>query len=99
GFRRIDPQTRRLIHRMLSPDPQARPTMDEVLESDVMTRICVCDDAGNVPGGGTHSHYTEEYRERMNSRRMRAQATAVHAHHHGHGHGHATAHHQPAVRP
>ncbi|KAJ2089924.1 hypothetical protein EV179_002328 [Coemansia sp. RSA 487] len=80
GFRRIDPRTRRLIHRMLNPDPQARPTMQEVLESDVMKRICVCDDDGAVPGGGKHSHYTEEYEERMNSRRMRAQAAAAHHH-------------------
>ncbi|KAI9506787.1 kinase-like domain-containing protein, partial [Coemansia spiralis] len=42
GFRRIDPRTRRLIHRMLDPDPQTRPTMEEVLDSDVMKRICVC---------------------------------------------------------
>ncbi|KAJ1796176.1 hypothetical protein LPJ59_003909 [Coemansia sp. RSA 2399] len=82
GFRRIDPRTRRLIHRMLNPDPQARPTMQEVLESDVMKRICVCDDDGAVLGGGKHAHYTEEYEERMNSRRMRAQAAAAHHHHH-----------------
>ncbi|PIA18162.1 Pkinase-domain-containing protein [Coemansia reversa NRRL 1564] len=85
GFRRIDSRTRRLIHRMLNPDPHARPTMDEVLQSDVLQRICVCDDNGRVPGGGTHSHYTEEFEERMNSRRMRAQAavstTAKHHHH------------------
>ncbi|KAJ1762060.1 hypothetical protein LPJ77_001675 [Coemansia sp. RSA 2523] len=74
GFRRIDARSRRLIQRMLNPDPAARPTMDEVLESDVMRRICVCDDAGRVPGGGTHEHYTEEFEERMASRRMRAQA-------------------------
>ncbi|KAJ1741936.1 hypothetical protein LPJ78_003315 [Coemansia sp. RSA 989] len=74
GFRRIDPRSRRLIQRMLNPDPQARPTIDEVLASDVMRRICVCNDDGRVPGGGTHCHYTEEYEERMNSRRMRAQA-------------------------
>ncbi|KAJ2557544.1 hypothetical protein EV175_001280 [Coemansia sp. RSA 1933] len=85
GFRRIDPRTRRLIHRMLNPDPQARPTMQEVLDSDVLKRICVCDDDGVVPGGGKHAHYTEEYEERMNSRRMRAQAAAAHSstsHHH-----------------
>ncbi|KAJ2517072.1 hypothetical protein H4217_004181 [Coemansia sp. RSA 1939] len=86
GFRRIDPRTRRLIHRMLNPDPQARPTMQEVLESDVLKRICVCNDDGIVPGGGKHSHYTEEYEERMNSRRMRAQAAAAHGHHNHHNH-------------
>ncbi|KAJ1832644.1 hypothetical protein LPJ63_003372 [Coemansia sp. RSA 2711] len=74
GFRRMDARSRRLVQRMLNPDPQARPTIDEVLESDVMQRICVCDDAGRVPGGGSHCHYTEEYEERLNSRRMRAQA-------------------------
>ncbi|KAJ2762770.1 hypothetical protein IWQ56_004972 [Coemansia nantahalensis] len=99
GFRRIEPHTRRLIHRMLNPDPQARPTMDEVLESDVIRRIDVCDDAGCVPGGGCHSHYTEEYRERMNSRRMRAQASAVHGHSRNSSHASSHGPHQPALRP
>ncbi|KAJ2059222.1 hypothetical protein GGI17_004531 [Coemansia sp. S146] len=78
GFRRIDPRTRRLIQLMLSPEPSARPTMDEVLASDVLQRICVCDNDGTVAGGGCHAHYTEEYEERMNARRMRAQAAQDH---------------------
>ncbi|KAJ2159299.1 hypothetical protein GGF46_003135 [Coemansia sp. RSA 552] len=82
GFRRMDVRSRRLIQRMLNPDPQARPTMDEVLESEVMHRICVCDDAGRVPGGTVHCHYTEEYEERLSSRRKRAQAAAAHNNHH-----------------
>ncbi|KAJ2707755.1 hypothetical protein FB645_000528 [Coemansia sp. IMI 203386] len=77
GFRRFDPKTRRLIQRMLNPDPQLRPTMDEVLQSDVMQRIVVCDDQGTVSGGGQHRHYTEEYEETKNSRSMRAQAAAA----------------------
>ncbi|KAJ1816236.1 hypothetical protein LPJ75_002097 [Coemansia sp. RSA 2598] len=77
GFRRFDPKTRRLIQRMLHPDAQQRPTMDEVLQSDVMQRIVVCDDQGTVPGGGHHRHYTEEYEEAKNSRSMRAQAAAA----------------------
>ncbi|KAJ1642985.1 hypothetical protein LPJ64_005198 [Coemansia asiatica] len=77
GFRRFDPKTRRLIQRMLHPDAQQRPTMDEVLQSDVMQRIVVCDDQGVVPGGGQHRHYTEEYEETKNSRSMRAQAAAA----------------------
>ncbi|KAJ2784598.1 hypothetical protein GGI15_002211 [Coemansia interrupta] len=77
GFRRIDPKTRRLIQSMLNPDPQARPTMEEVMQSDIMKRIVVCDDEGNVPGSGHHCHYTDEYEERKNSRSMRAQAAAA----------------------
>ncbi|KAJ2683337.1 hypothetical protein IWW39_005559 [Coemansia spiralis] len=91
GFRRIDPRTRRLIQLMLNPEPSARPTMDEVLASEVVQRICVCDNDGAVAGGGCHSHYTEEYEERVNARRMRAQAAQDHHrgqrtpghHHHG----------------
>ncbi|KAJ2726564.1 hypothetical protein GGI07_000506 [Coemansia sp. Benny D115] len=77
GLRRIEPQTRRLLHRMLNPDPQLRPTMDEVMQSDVMKRIVVCDNEGLVPGGTRHCHYTEEYEERRHSRSMRAQAAAA----------------------
>ncbi|KAJ2042687.1 hypothetical protein GGI08_007637 [Coemansia sp. S2] len=91
GFRRIDPRTRRLIQLMLNPEPSARPTMDEVLASDVLQRICVCDDDGAVAGGGCHAHYTEEYEERMNARRMRAQAAQDH---HRGQRAHGMFHHQ-----
>ncbi|KAJ1895448.1 hypothetical protein LPJ66_004591 [Kickxella alabastrina] len=77
GFRRIDPKMRRLIQSMLNPDVQARPTIDEVMQSEVMQRIVTCDDEGMVPGGGHHCHYTEEYEERKNSQHMRAQAAAA----------------------
>ncbi|KAJ1960364.1 hypothetical protein GGI12_003844 [Dipsacomyces acuminosporus] len=80
GFRKFDPATRQLIQTMLNPDPQARPTIAEVLKSDVLQKICVCDDDGQVPGSERHCHYTEEYEERKHSRKLRAQAAAGHHH-------------------
>ncbi|KAJ1937091.1 hypothetical protein EC988_007995, partial [Linderina pennispora] len=76
GFKKFDVRTRQLLQKMLSPDPAMRPTMDEVLKTDVLQHMAVCRD-GHVEGGGCHYHYTEEYEERKNSRRLRAQARSA----------------------